>query len=78
MSYRKADGQPDVRFNDLPIQYQANVAVRPPFTPLPGGRLTPAEAQDLITYLCTFTDGFDPRNPGAYRQSKQCSNAVRR
>ena len=76
--YRKADGQPDVRFNDLPIQYQGNVAVRPPFTPLPGGRLTPAEAQDLITYLCTFTDGFDPRNPGAYRQSKQCSNAVRR
>lgn len=76
--YRKADGSPDVRYNDLPAKYQANIVQRPPFTASPGVRLSPTEVQDLVAYLCTFTDGYDPANPDAYWQPRQCVDATRR
>lgn len=76
--YRKVDGSADIRYNDLPLQFQNNVVVRPPFTAANGPRLSATETQDLISFLCTLTDGYDPRNPGAYRQSPQCSAVVRR
>gem|GEM_PF-348447 len=77
--YRKADGSPDVAFNDLPAIYLGNLERRPPFTPLRNGqpRLTASEVQDVITFLCTLTDGFDPQNPDAYRLPAQCRAAVR-
>lgn len=77
--YRRADGSPDIPYNDLPLIYQANREIRPPFTPLRSGaaRLNAAEMQDVISFLCTLTDGFDPQNPQAYRQPQQCRNAQR-
>jgi cytochrome c peroxidase len=38
--------------------------------------LSPAEINDLITFLCTLTDGFDPNNPNAYVLPAQCQAAV--
>ncbi len=76
--YRRADGTADIPFNDLPIQFQGNVVSRPPFRPVPGGRLNPAELQDVITFLCTLTDGYDPANPTGYRPTPECDNAIRR
>ena len=52
-----------------------------PLRPLPGRqpRLQPAEVQDLIAFLCTLTDGYDPSNPAAASAAEpaQC-RAVRR
>ena len=76
--YLKADGTADVAFNDLPVQFQKNREVRPPFTPRPSGpRLTSNDVQDLVTFLCTLTDGYDPGHPAAYRLPLQCRLAVR-
>ncbi len=66
--YRKADGvTPEPAYNDLPVIYQANIVRHPPFQPLPGNvpRLQPGEMRDIVAFLCTLTDGFDPRNPAA-------------
>lgn len=76
--YKKADGTPDIIYNDLPTQFKTSVTMRPPFTPLAEGRLSPADIQDLLSFLCTLNDGYIPSQPQGYRQSMQCSNAVRR
>ena len=76
--YLTASGTPDIPYNDLPVMYQGNREVRNPFTPIAGGRMTNAEIQDLITFMCTLNDGYDPNNPIAYQQPLQCRNAVRR
>lgn len=73
--YRKADGvNADLPYNDLPLQYQAQVEKLPPFHFLPGRtpRLSPPEQRDLVAFMCTLTDGYDPRNPAAYRYPPQC------
>lgn len=76
--YLKADGTPDIPYNDLPLIYQGNREIRPPFTPVSSGtRLTISERQDLLTFLCTLTDGFDPQHPDTYRLPSQCRNAIR-
>jgi cytochrome c peroxidase len=77
--YTKADGSADLAYNDLPQVYQANRESRPPFAPVRGGgpRLTASEVQDVIAFLCTLTDGYDPQHPGAYRLPLQCRNAIR-
>jgi cytochrome c peroxidase len=38
--------------------------------------LSPDEIDDLITFLCTLTDGYDPSNPNAQVLPAQCSAAV--
>lgn len=38
--------------------------------------LTPAEINDVIVFLCTLTDGYDPANPGAQVLPSQCQAAV--
>lgn len=76
--YRKADGTADIPYNDLPTQFQGNIAVRAPFTTVVGGRLSPADYQDLVAFLCTLTDGYNPASPAAYRLPPQCDNAIRR
>ncbi|QNM97027.1 cytochrome-c peroxidase [Chitinimonas koreensis] len=69
--YRRADGSPDQRYNDLPAAYAANVPRGfAPFQPRP--TLTAAEVRDVIAFLCTLTDGFDPRNPAAQAVPAQC------
>lgn len=78
--YRKADGSPDAHLNDLPASFQVNVdQTRAPFVRLASGlpRLSPDETKDLIRFLCTLTDGYDPARPEAYRLPLQCRNAER-
>ncbi|HWY23775.1 MAG TPA: hypothetical protein VNX47_02585, partial [Nevskia sp.] len=38
--------------------------------------LTPDEIDDLVTFLCTLTDGYDPANPAAQVLPAQCRAAV--
>ncbi|MBL6751751.1 MAG: c-type cytochrome [Nevskia sp.] len=37
--------------------------------------LTPAEIDDVVAFLCTLTDGYDPANPSALRLPAQCQAA---
>ena len=37
---------------------------------------TNQEMSDLVHFLCTLTDGFDPANPSAYRVPAQCSSTA--
>jgi cytochrome c peroxidase len=77
--YTAASGAPDLyEYNDLPVEYDANVNVgEVPYTPptFGGGQaptLTAAEIDDVVAFLCTLTDGFDPQNPAAYNVPAQC------
>jgi cytochrome c peroxidase len=77
--YTTAGGAPDLyEYNDLPAEYDANVNVgEVPYTPptFGGGQaptLTPEEIDDVVAFLCTLTDGFDPNNPAAYNVTEQC------
>ncbi len=38
--------------------------------------LSPAEIDDVIVFLCTLTDGFDPANPNAQVLPSQCQAAA--
>lgn len=38
--------------------------------------LSPAEIDDVITFLCTLTDGYDPAHPGAQGLPAQCVAAT--
>jgi cytochrome c peroxidase len=78
--YLAADGTPDLyEYNDLPPQYDANVNIgEVPYTPpsFAGGQaptLTESDIDDIVAFLCTLTDGFDPANPAAYALPAQCS-----
>jgi cytochrome c peroxidase len=81
--YLLKDGMPDLyEYNDLPVRYDANVNIgEVPYTPptFGGGQaptLTSDEINDIISFLCTLTDGFDPANPTAYNLPAQCSDAA--
>jgi len=59
---RKSDGSID-KFNDLPAAYKANVnTTEVPYNRLPGDApaLSDAEIDDLIAFLATLTDGWQP------------------
>lgn len=77
--FTAADGTPDLyQYNDLPVLYDANVNVgEVPYTlPASAGGNSPTmnarEIDDLVLFLCTLTDGFDPNNPSAYNVPAQC------
>jgi cytochrome c peroxidase len=77
--YITADGSPDLnQYNDLPVAFDANVnAGEVPYTPpsFAGGQsptLNSQEIDDLVAFLCTLTDGYDPGNPSAYNVPAQC------
>jgi cytochrome c peroxidase len=77
--YTAADGTPDLyEYNDLPTAYDANVnAGEVPYTPpgFAGGQaptLTAEEIDDVVAFLCTLTDGYDPKNSTAYNVPAQC------
>jgi cytochrome c peroxidase len=79
--YLAADGTPDLyEYNDLPAAYDANVNIgEVPYTPptFGGGQaptLNAEEIDDIIAFLCTLTDGYDPANPAAYNLPPQCQN----
>jgi cytochrome c peroxidase len=78
-AYVNADGTPDLyQYNDLPVDYNANVNIgEVPYTPptFAGGQaptLTAAEIDEVVAFLCTLTDGYDPKNPSAYNVPAQC------
>jgi cytochrome c peroxidase len=78
-SYVTADGTPDLyQYNDLPVDFDANVNIgEVPYTPpaFAGGQaptLTAAEIDQVVAFLCTLTDGYDPQNPAAYNVPAQC------
>ena len=49
-----------------------------PYNRALGGQpaLDAGEINDLITFLCTLTDGFDPKNPDAPALPAQCQAAL--
>ena len=53
------------KFNDLPVRYQSNVNVDPPFDRHPG--MQPAfndeDAADIIAFLRTLNDGYRSPSP---------------
>ena len=50
------------KFNDLPAQYQRNINFEPPFDRQPGQppALSDQDIRDIVAFLRTLTDGFDP------------------
>lgn len=50
------------KFDDLPQSYRGNVNMEPPFGQEPGDppALSPSEIDDLIAFLSTLTDGYEP------------------
>lgn len=66
--YVKADGSPDILFNDLPQRYAANVVAQNKLS----SRLSDAEITQLVSFLCTLSDGFDSQNPASYPLPEQC------
>lgn len=50
------------KFNDLPPQYRENVNDEPPFGGRPGEKpaLSDQDIADIVAFLKTLTDGFDP------------------
>jgi cytochrome c peroxidase len=70
--YKKPDGTPDILYNDLPVTYDHNVEpVNAPGHPI-APNLSPTDAANIVSFLCTLTDGFDPKNPTAYATPPQC------
>jgi cytochrome c peroxidase len=49
-----------VKYDDLPVQYQRNINLEPPFGGEPGDKpvLSAAEIDDMIAFLNTLTDGY--------------------
>ena len=58
---RKPDGSVD-KYDDLPGTAKANIDLDPPFDRKQGEApaLTPAETDDVVAFLRTLTDGYDP------------------
>lgn len=78
--YTAADGTPDLyQYNDLPAAFDASVNAGEALYTAPafaGGNaptLTAAEIDDLVAFLCTLTDGYDPQQPAAYHVPAQCA-----
>jgi len=68
------DGSID-KFNDLPDIYKINVnTTEVPYNRHPGDEpaMSESEIDDVIAFLCTLTDGFDPTHPDAYALPLQC------
>ena len=76
--YRLADGvTPDIRYNDLPVSFASNVnAVDVPFNAASAPSLTDSEINDVVVFICTLIDGFDPARPTAYLRPGQCQLAT--
>ena len=58
---RNADGAID-KYDDLPQAAKANVNMDPPFDRKAGEApaLSPAEIDDIVAFLGTLTDGYEP------------------
>jgi cytochrome c peroxidase len=54
--------------NTLEIPYDRHIGDAP--------ALSPDEIEDVIAFLCTLTDGYDPTHPGAQVLPAQCQSAA--
>ncbi len=59
---RAPDGSVD-KYDDLPVAAKANINMDPPFDRKQGEApaLAPAEIDDVVAFLHTLTDGYDPK-----------------
>jgi len=67
-----------LQYDDLPAQYRENVNREAPFDGAPDGgpRLSQAEIGDVIAFLKTLTDGFQPKmRPEAAAKARQVTPA---
>jgi cytochrome c peroxidase len=81
--YLAESGTPDkYEYNDLPVEFDANVNIgEVPYTPpkFAGGQsptLDATDIDDIIAFLCSLTDGFDPAHPSSYALPAQCQAAT--
>jgi cytochrome c peroxidase len=75
--YLKEDGSVDSAYNDLPAVFQTGINVAEvPYNPGLAPMLTSSEINLVVNFLCTLTDGYDPKNPAAYAQQAQCIQAT--
>ena len=81
--YLAERGAPDrYEYNDLPVEFDANVNIgEVPYTPpkFAGGQsptLDATDIDDIIAFLCSLTDGFDPAHPSSYALPAQCQAAT--
>ncbi len=65
--YPKAADGTVMKFNDLPADYHKNVDVEAPFGRAAGGTpaLSSRDIKDIVAYLGTLTDGYQPTVRGA-------------
>ncbi len=67
------------KFNDLPPEYQQNINFEPPFGRHPGE--TPAMSEgdvtDVVAFLETLTDGYEPTRPATRPVTAENSPALR-
>jgi cytochrome c peroxidase len=65
------------KFDDLPPQFHGNVDVQAPFDRHLGGppALSDAQIKDLLAFLNTLTDGYDPRQGQSPPPSPACAHA---
>jgi cytochrome c peroxidase len=73
------DGEGAVRkFDDLPLQYQANINVEPPFDRHRGETpaLSEAEMDDIIAFLQILNDGYQPASPTWRRDNRRADGAL--
>jgi cytochrome c peroxidase len=58
------------KFDDLPARFVKNVDTLSPFDRLPGAppAMSDAEIEDVVAFLGTLTDGFEPAHAGAAGQ----------
>lgn len=75
---RDADGQL-VKFDDLPKRYQANLNFDPPFGGQVGAKpvLNEAEIDDIVAFLKTLTDGYQPASNTENRSGKPVLHLLR-
>ena len=56
-----------MKFDDLPAQYQHNLDIQAPFDRHLGDQpaLTDADIRDIVAFLNTLTDGYEPQGSRA-------------
>jgi cytochrome c peroxidase len=61
--YSTGAGGTAVKFDDLPTQFRGNVDVQPPLDRHRGGppALSESDIKDIVAFLNTLTDGYEPR-----------------
>lgn len=65
-----------VKFDDLPQPFRRNVNTQEvPYNRQLGEApdLSPTEIKDVVAFLCTLTDGYDPQHPENYTLPAECS-----